>query len=171
MVCRLVVGLVLVCVLPSGVARAGRERPAEGVPRLQQLLRRLHPRRSRHGGVRPRSRRSRRAHHRLACGHGERRHRTGRRADRPRPFQGHGLQLARDLAERRHRRHAAAAAGDGHHHRPAELPCERRRQGRIDRRGRADRAAGPGGACDRSVELLGDERAGIDRDGRRGKHP
>ena len=93
------------------------------------------------------------------------------RADRPRPFQGHGLQVARDLAERRYRRHAAAAAGDSHHHRPAELPVERRRQRRVDRRRRADGAAGPGGPCDRSVELLGDERAGIDRDGRRRKQP
>ena len=48
---------------------------------------------------------------------------------------------------------------------------ERRCQGRIDGRGRADRAAGASGACDRSVELLGDEPAGLGLDGRRGKQP
>ena len=49
--------------------------------------------------------------------------------------------------------------------------CECWRQGGIDCQGRADSAARPGGACDRSVELLGDERAGFDRDGRRRKQP
>ena len=88
-----------------------------------------------------------------------------------RPLQRAGLQVARAVAERRYRRHAAAAARDGDHDRPAELSLERRRQRRVDRRGRADRAARPGRPCDRSVELLGDERAGIDRDERRGKQP
>ena len=121
--------------------RAGRQRPAEGVPGLQQLFRRLHPRGSRHGGVRARSGRGRRAHHRVAIGYRQRRHRARGRADRHRPLQRHGLQVTRHFAERRHRRHATAAARDGDHHRPAELSRERRRQRRFDGRSRADSAA------------------------------
>ena len=171
MVCRWAVGLVLVCALPSGVLAQdanGRLKVyldcnncfgdfiREEVDMVEYV--RDPAEADVHIIVTQR-------------GDGERRHRTSRRADRPRPFQGHGLQHARDFPKRRHRRHAAAAAGDGHHDRPAELSCERRRQGRVDRRRRADRAAGAGGACDRSVELLGDERAGIHRDDRRGKQP
>ena len=86
-------------------------------------------------------------------------------------FKGMDFKIAGDFRKRRQRRHAAAAVGDRDHHRPAELPLERRCQRRLDRRGRAGGPARPERSRDGPLEFLGDEPAGVGGHDRRREQP